>query len=78
MYNGKTLKAVIGEQLDLYEMPSVELQVRLKMSSYEFDKLVNGELEITNGIANKLSHAFNTPIEFWYLFNQTEVIELHA
>lgn len=78
MYNGKTLKTIIEEQLILYEMPSVELQVRLGMNSYEFNKLVNGQLKITNEIANKLSHVFYTPIEFWYLFNQEEIIELYA
>lgn len=79
MYNGKTIDVILEEQLTLYEMPSVELQVRLGLSRKDFKSLMDGQIEITKDIATKLSHIFVTPINFWFLFNQEEeVVELQA
>lgn len=78
MYKGKKIKEIINEQLSLIEMPSVELQVRLGLTSGEFKELMNGCLKIDEGIANDLSIIFNTPKSFWYVFNGEKVKELEV
>lgn len=79
MYKGKSIGAIISDQLTLIEMSTVELKVRLKLSRSQFESLMDGNLTITPEIAVGLSTIFNTPVEFWYIFNyEEEILELHA
>lgn len=68
----KELGNIIEEQLYLYEMPTVELSVRLEMTQEETKELMNGKLEVTPNVAHKLENIFNAPARFWLSFNQTK------
>lgn len=60
----------IHYHLHQYEMPSVELSVRLKMSTEEFTQLMNGERRLDENTANMLELIFCVPANEWLALEQ--------
>ena len=55
----------LHHHLILNEMPSVELSVRLRMTTDEFTQLMNGEYRLTLRKAKELGNVFNTSAAYW-------------
>lgn len=77
MIKNKTVGEVIMEQLDLYEMSTIELAVRTHLTRRELDLLLDSELYITSDLSEKLAFIFDTPNYFWLTFNQAEDKVIH-
>lgn len=77
MYEGKKVGTIIKEQLHLYEMPIVELGVRVGLSREETQMLLDSELYITPELSSGLAELFNTPKSFWLNFNQANEKVIH-
>jgi HTH-type transcriptional regulator/antitoxin HigA len=78
---GETIK----EQIAIYGLTQKEFARRMQMSEKQASRLVNGEIELTNEIARKLTFVLGMHLEFWLglerdyriaLMKQTENDEL--
>jgi len=58
---GETIK----EQLDFRDMSQKEFAVRMDMSQKHISKLINGEVQLTHDMANKLEMVLGIPAKFW-------------
>ncbi len=58
---GETIK----EQLDYQHISLEEAAKRMKMSEEEFNKLLKGEIDLTEKDAVELERIFGIPVSFW-------------
>lgn len=63
--------ATIREQLESRGISQEEFAVRMKMSEEYLGKLVNGQVQLTPAIAERLEMVLGVPSGFW---NKLEVI----
>ena len=57
--------AVVAKQLKFKRMTEMELATEMGVSRNHVQKLINGEIRITDGMASKLEKALDLPKEFW-------------
>lgn len=58
---GETIK----EQLEDREMSQKEFAARMKLSEKHISKLINGEVQLTPPVAEKLEMVLGVPAAFW-------------
>lgn len=57
--------ATIKEQLEDRGMTQKELAARMDMSEKHISKLINGEVQLTHDVANRLESVLGIPAKFW-------------
>lgn len=57
--------ATIKEQLDNRGMSQKEFAIRMDMSQKHISKLINGEVQLTTDVANRLEMVLGLPAKFW-------------
>lgn len=57
--------ATIQEQLTSKGLTQNELATRIGLSQDQLDRLIKGELQLTNELALKLENALGVPAQFW-------------
>lgn len=55
----------IREQIEDRQMTPAEFAARLSMSPRQLDSLLNGETELTGGLAGRLEAVTGVPADFW-------------
>jgi len=63
--NGTTPGAVVAKQLKFKKMTETELASQMGVSKNHVQKLIAGEVRLTDATAVKLEKALDLPKEFW-------------